>query len=407
MEDSIENPQSKEREGKDSQKIFLDTSSLSLGTVFRVVLLTLAIIYFFELSRGILSSLGTLIFLIIISILFAYFIAPIVRVIRKPFEVRNLERLMPQPLAITIAFVFVFLVFGIAISYISPVAADQARRFAENFPSYTSDLEAKIKDLNSRYENYQISGQIQEQIANRTSDALTFAGSRVTAFLISVAGYLPWLILVPILSFFFLKDAKTLRNSFLRFFPSGNWRARVEAIVEDVNATLAAYTRAQLISCLLIGSVCTAFFYILGVDYALLLGIAAGVLEFIPMLGPLAIGLVATAVAGFSGSFSQAVWVAGFLIVLRIIQDYVTYPRIIREGIHLHPLLVILSVLAGEQIGGLPGVFISIPVVALLTVIYRHVLESRGRSGLFSGFGALDKRDAGEKIFADDKNSSE
>jgi len=62
------------------------------------------------------------------------------------------------------------------------------------------------------------------------------------------------------------------------------------------------------------------------------------------------------------------------------------YPRIVRGGIHLHPLAVILSVLAGEQVAGIPGVFLSIPIVAILTVLYKHILEHTGRKGLFSGW---------------------
>jgi predicted PurR-regulated permease PerM len=77
--------------------------------------------------------------------------------------------------------------------------------------------------------------------------------------------------------------------------------------------------------------------------------------------------------------------VAIFLVTLRVVHDYVTYPRIVRGGIHLHPLAIILSVLAGEQIAGIPGVFISIPIVAVATVFYRHVLEHQGRRGLLSG----------------------
>jgi predicted PurR-regulated permease PerM len=64
------------------------------------------------------------------------------------------------------------------------------------------------------------------------------------------------------------------------------------------------------------------------------------------------------------------------------LQDYVFYPRIIREGVHLHPLAIILSVLAGEQVAGIPGVFLSIPVMALLTVVYKHVLEHSGSKGI-------------------------
>jgi predicted PurR-regulated permease PerM len=122
----------------------------------------------------------------------------------------------------------------------------------------------------------------------------------------------------------------------------------------------------------------------LGNNYALLIGIIAGILEFIPLIGPLTVAIIAVSVAGLESGW-QALWTAIFLIVLRITHDYVTYPRIVREGIHLHPLAIILSVLAGEQVAGIPGVFIAIPLVALLTVLYKHVLEHSGSRGLFAG----------------------
>ena len=169
---------------------------------------------------------------------------------------------------------------------------------------------------------------------------------------------------MPILAFFFLKDVNLYRVSLLRIVPSGKWRARVEKVLFDVNKTLAAYTRAQLISCVFIGLVCTIAFYIIGLDYAVLLGIMAGIFEFVPLIGPLTFAIVATTLALLESPW-QAFYVAIFWRLLRLTHDYVTYPRIIREGIHLHPLAVILSVLAGEQVAGIAGVFISIPVVAL------------------------------------------
>jgi len=366
-----------------SQRVILDSSTPSARIIVRVVLITLAIIFLAESLRDILSSLGHFFFLIVISIFFAYVIEPLVRLVRKPFEERNLEKLMPRPLAIFVSFLAVFLILGIAISYLAPVVVEQGKRFWANFPAYTTYVQTQIRDLNQNFERYKIPDQVQDQVSGRASEFITQAGTAVTAFLISLAGYLPWLILVPVLSFFFLKDAKTLRNSFLRFFPSGNWRGRAESIVNDVNITLASYTRAQIISCLLIGTICTVIFSLAGVDYALLLGIAAGALEFIPLLGPFAIGVVAVSIAGFSGSLSQAIWVAALLIVLRIIHDYFTYPRIIRGGIDIHPLLIILSVLAGEQLAGIPGVFMAVPCIALITVLYKHLVEVRGRANVF------------------------
>ncbi|MBP7416843.1 MAG: AI-2E family transporter, partial [Pyrinomonadaceae bacterium] len=114
--------------------------------------------------------------------------------------------------------------------------------------------------------------------------------------------------------------------------------------------------------------------------------ILAGIFEFVPLLGPVTIGLIVITTAAASDDPWKALYVTIFLIVLRIIHDYVTYPRIVRGGIHLHPLAIILSVLAGEQVAGIPGVFLAIPIVAVATVIYRHVLEHRGARGLVSGW---------------------
>jgi predicted PurR-regulated permease PerM len=210
--------------------------------------------------------------------------------------------------------------------------------------------------------------------------------STVGNFLINLVTYLPWLILIPILAFFFLKDVNLFRLSILRMFPAGRWRMRAEAVMSDVNGTLAAYTRAQLISCFLIGTICTIGFYIVGLRYALLFGILAGIFEFVPVIGPFTIGIIVVLAATFSDDPWMGMHVAIFLIVLRLIQYYFLYPRIVRGGIHLHPLAIILSVLAGEQVAGIPGVFLSIPIVALLTVVYKHILEHTGRKGLFSGW---------------------
>jgi predicted PurR-regulated permease PerM len=295
---------------------------------------------------------------------------------------------MPRSLAIGLAFLIVFSAVSIAIYYLSPAVTEQARRFAENVPSYTQSVQGAINDMNRRLDRMRVPDSVQSQVNDRINVLLGATGTFITTILglsaIYAITYLPWLILVPILAFFFLKDAQLFKLALLRMVPVGDWRARVDSVVADINNTLNAYAKAQLISCVLIGVVCTIGFYLIGNDYALLLGILAGVLELIPLLGPLTVGILATTVSGFESGW-QALTTALFLALLRIVQDYFIYPRIIREGIHLHPLAVILSVLAGEQVAGIPGVFIAIPLVALLTVLYKHILEHTSSRGLFTG----------------------
>jgi predicted PurR-regulated permease PerM len=156
------------------------------------------------------------------------------------------------------------------------------------------------------------------------------------------------------------------------------FRIRLPAhrLFEDINATLAAYMRAQLLACVIVGCLCGLGFALLGVPYALLLGLVAGVLEFVPLLGPLVVAIAAVALAAFHGP--TIAWrAAGLLAVLRVVQDNVIYPRLIGRDIELHPLAVILAVLAGLELGGVAGVFVAVPLVAIASVAVRHWLVWR------------------------------
>lgn len=371
----------------DVQRVALVSSSPSTRSVVRVVLIVLAFLAIKDILVFVLTSLTYLLFMVVLAILLAYLINPLVKTIHKPFQQGRFAGTMPRPVAIALAFLLVLGIVGLAVGLLTPSVSEQAKTFVTNIPTYTSALQANINDLNRRLDRMRVSDSIQTQINERINNALDTVGTGVTAFFSAVAifaiTYLPWLVLIPILSFFFLKDAQFFRLGLLRMFPVGDWRSRVDAILVDVNDTLTAYTRAQLISCLWIGVVCTIGFYLLGNNYALLLGVLAGIFEFVPIIGPLALAVIATVVAGFE-SGTQGALTALFLAVLRVMQDYVIYPRIVREGIHLHPLAIILSVLAGEQVAGIPGVFIAIPLVALGTVLHKHFLEHTDSKGIIT-----------------------
>ncbi len=367
--------------GVPSQSIVFDPSTPSVRSIVRVVLITLLILAVAGFLTTILSALTYLFFLIVLSVFFAYLIKPLVEMIRRPFGNLSYDKYMPRPLAIGVAYLLVFSTLGIAITLLTPLVVEQGKEFSVSLPEYAGSLQARFREIGTRYKRYQIPEAVQTQINEKASAVVGAVGEQVTGFLVSLVYYIPWLILIPILAFFFLKDANLFRVSLLRVFPSGDWRARVESVIHDVNTTLAAYARAQLISCVLIGTLCTVAFYLLGINYALLLGVLAGAFEFVPLIGPLTIAGIVITVASLE-STSEAIYVALFLGVLRILQDYVFYPRIVREGIHLHPLMIILSVLAGEQVAGIPGVFISIPIIALLTVAYKHILEHSGGKGI-------------------------
>lgn len=362
--------------------VALDRSTISLGNIVKVVAVTLMLLFIGGFVLTIITSLTYLFFLLVLSIFFAYLVDPLVRAIRRPFKRWNADRFMPRGLAILIAYLLVFSTMGIGIWLIAPSVSEQGKEFGTNLPKYATEVRQTFNDMNRRFDRMRMP----EDFQNRINEEAIAIGERITTafgtFLLGFASYLPWFVLVPILGFFFLKDVNLVRVAVLRVFPPGQWRQRAEAVMHDVNLTLAAYTRAQLISCFLIGSVCTAGFYLIGLKYALLLGILAGVFEFVPLLGPATIGLLVTATATVSDDPWNGLYVLIFLVVLRVVHDYITYPRIVRGGLDLHPVLIITSVLAGEQVAGIPGVFLAIPLVAIVVVIYKHVVEHKGSKGL-------------------------
>jgi predicted PurR-regulated permease PerM len=364
-------------ERNETRRVVIDESSPHWRSIVRIVIIVLAILYAIDLFKYLFYGLRELLLLVILAIFFAYLIAPLTELIRQPFVERGAERLMPRWAAIALAYLGVFAFLFISISYLSPRVSEQIRQFAAQTPNYAETIRTRTREIEERYKDYPIPPKIREEIESKATTflgelgnyGLNFIGFLVIEFTI----YLPWLVLIPVLGFFFLKDAWLFREAAVQFFPPGTWRGRAEVFFHDLNVALAAYIRAQLISCLLIGFICTLGFYFLDLRYTLLLGILAGIFEFIPLAGPLVIGILATLIASFY-SGSQALAVAIFLLVLRMIHDYITYPRIVRESVHLHPLAVILAILAGAELAGITGIFLAIPVVAICTVIYKHVV---------------------------------
>jgi len=107
----------------------------------------------------------------------------------------------------------------------------------------------------------------------------------------------------------------------------------------------------------------------------LLLSGLAGVLEFVPVIGPAAALVIILVVSSATGA-GGAVWIIVFWVANRVFQDYVLNPFLMSSGVEIHPILVLFGVLAGEQLGGIPGMFYSVPVLAILKVVLSNLSQS-------------------------------
>jgi predicted PurR-regulated permease PerM len=350
----------------------------------RVILRVIAIVLFVAITIWVIVKLTGLILLLVLSVFFAYLVSPLVAFLRRPLIISGRKRTMPRLLAISLAYIVLIGAIAIAIYILVPRLGSQFPEFAQQARGYWRDLSASTQRWNE-YLRVRLPPPVMDAInseAPRAVERVRGTLGLVVEHMIGWLAYIPWLILIPVLSFFFLKDAEDLRNSALQMLPRGRWRWRGDEFFQDISGTLAAYVRAQLTACLFIGIVCSIGFALLGLPSPLVLGFIAGIFEFVPLVGPLLIGVLAALVATLhAGSFSALI-VIMFLAVLRIVQDYVVYPKLIGQGIHLHPLAVIIAILSGAELGGVAGIFLAIPVVAILTVSYRHWLEHRGSEGL-------------------------
>ncbi len=303
----------------------------------------------------------------IIAVLFAYLLSPLVDLLD-----RVLPRSRTRTPALVIAYLILIagLVFG-AIGLGSRIA-DEARTLGERFKQLNGS--APITATNQPYLDRAVA-YLQTQIREHAGEIAALL-PRLGLRALSAAGDLLYVIIVPILSFFFLKDGRTMWNMLLDLVEEGAPRAFAEDIARDVNVLLAQYMRALTVLSLFTLTFFSFYLSVTRVPYALLLAAIAGMLEFIPMVGPFSAAVVVLVVSAFSG-YPHLLWILIFLGVYRLFQDYVLSPRLMSQGVELHPLLVMFGVFAGGELGGVAGTFLSVPVLALIRILYRRLEKTR------------------------------
>jgi len=317
---------------------------------------------------GFLYVIRQTLFVFIVALLFAYLLWPLVHFLEQRLPGRSK---MPS-----LAIVYLLLILAItgAGFEIGSRVATQASALASKFPELLSRLEQPIAPRGAAGFGWRILTEIQRQIAEHAQELILPISDAVLSIL-THAEVLLFIVLVPILSFFFLKDAQLLLSSFLQNIVEDSRRAIFNDIADDLHLLLAQYMRALFLIGLATAGAYSVFFSIIGVPYGLLLGVIAFFFEFVPLIGPLTSAVIIFLVAGLNG-YGHLLWIVVFLACYRLFQDYILVPRILSSGTKLPPLLVIFGVLAGGQLAGIPGAFLSVPVMATLRIVYRQVQKS-------------------------------
>ena len=312
--------------------------------------------------------------LLLLSVFFAHMLAPVVAAIRRRVRIGPRQRPVSRPVALVLIYLIVF----IPGAFVWRGAKDDAIHWVR----VTAPRAVERLFTGGNFEPFErlltrapISAIARRGLVVRLERLVSYIEREVRATLnelIAAARYAEWLVVPPVLAFVLLTGAPGFQRSTLRVLPRGHLQWRAEEYLRDVNSALAGYVRAQTAAAVIVGLICVAGFVLLGLPSAVSLGVAAGVLELVPAIGPLTALIVAGSQAG-----DRVLAVIVFLGALRVVQDYVIYPRLIRRGMHMPTLAVILTIWLGAALAGAAGVILAIPVAGFLSVSWRHWREYR------------------------------
>jgi len=278
---------------------------------------------------------------------------------------------LPHWLAVTITSVVLVTVIVISLLWILPVIWYQIRGLFGELPRMMSQVQQVLQLLPQKYPTVVTEAQIQEILETMRKEIGSFGQSLVTVSIANVPmlmSVLVYLVLVPILVFFFLKDSAAIQKWLSSFLP--NRRPVMNTIWAEMNLQIANYVRGKATEILIVGVVTYICFALLGVNYALLLGVIVGLSVVVPYIGA-AVVTVPVALIGYFqwGWTSDFLWLMVAYTVIQALDGNVLVPLLFSEAVNLHPIAIILAVLAFGGLWGFWGVFFAIPLATLLKAI--------------------------------------
>jgi predicted PurR-regulated permease PerM len=299
------------------------------------------------------------------SILFAYLINPIVRFLQShSLFFKNLRG--PH---VAEAYLALLILFGLIIHNSAPQLVLGVEQLVRDSPAmmenvYSGDIAVDMGHRNGWDEARSLRA---KAFLQQRRESIRGLVESVRQF-VSVA--FGGIVLIPILGLFFLSDGEKLANGVIQLVSTRETYEEAKALAADLNDMLRHYIRAKVILAVLSLIFCSVAMLFLGYPNALALGLMAGVLEFIPVAGWIT-ALIAIATVGML-THSHWIWMAALLGLWRMVMDYGIAPRVMGHELEIHPLLAIFTVMIGGAVGGIVGIYLSVPLVATLRVIWHR-----------------------------------
>ncbi|MGH7425574.1 MAG: AI-2E family transporter, partial [Candidatus Methylomirabilales bacterium] len=314
---------------------------------------------------------------LVVALIVIYLLNPIVSALE--------QRGVPRLLGALITYLVFLTAVGFGLAYLIPVIANQVEGFVRSVPDLIERAQSSFSDILGRFgENTQGSeGVLNEQNQQAILDFL----GRILSFTRGLFDIVLVLILGPILAFYLLVDLPKIKRGLIAMIPA-NRREEVISVTRRLGRALGGFFRGQMLVALFVGLASMLVLFIVGLPYWALVGMITGLFNLIPLIGPFIGGILAAFVAfttdtsggGFLGLESGWPLAIGSAVALTIVQqidNHIISPNIVARTVKLHPVTVMLALLAGGTLLGLWGMLLAVPVVASAKILLLYAWDTR------------------------------
>ena len=336
-----------------------DRLNLAIRVCWLIVLAGV-IVYF---GYHLLARVAAFTTIVIGAIFFAYLIFP---------AVRRLNARMPLGLAIAVVYAAVLLVVGLGVYYVVPSISADLQQLIKNTPALVEQAREQLIILQFREKVPELirdyAASLPSVVEANLTAYLTNGLTKVLPLLISFVAVGALFVVIPVVAAYMLFEAEDLRQSFLTFVPAKH-QPKAQMVMRDLDHVVGGFLRGQLIVALIVGTLVTLLLLGLHVQYAVLIGVAAGILDVIPYVGAFAGWLPAFAIALLTNGFWNAVLVTVGIVAINQLEGHIIAPNVVSKSVNLTPLAVILALILGGELAGIPGLFLAVPVAGAIRVL--------------------------------------
>lgn len=307
---------------------------------------------------------------LIISGFLYYILNPVVGALQKvPL---SKTRHVSRGWAITIVMLLLLSILVALLLTLLPVLVDQIASLVKNIPVLVDTIQHwanQISQINFSKE-YGIDfnlDKLQQEVQNIGKTVVSGMATSLSAVIAKLTSFTVTAITVPVMTIYMLYDGNKLAPFIQKVFPSKQ-QARISDILGRLNQTLAQYISGQVLEMIFVGVFTAVGYFMIGQKYALLLGVFAGITNMIPYVGPY-IGLVPALFVALTDSFWQAFWVIVVVLIVQQVDSNLIYPRVMGASLHVHPLTIIVLLLAAGNIAGIAGMILAVPFYAIIRTV--------------------------------------